>query len=749
MNNNFNSGPDITIFDLVKSEYDRLNNLESQKYNAKMLRNFTIKKDAASFILEKGEIYFLPSINNKNKLVLYLGKGKFHFNPPSKIEKRQLLRYYKNSEFEFKRLFLYCDDETIKKLKRVSHPLENIDKIKIKKILRNCSQYLNNKDQPHVRDLMFSILNNHNYGFFYAHISQDDFHPVFYLTNPYEEEEIRFMRRIHPKYVQNIPEVICQFSSHENYKKKFIDINHYYINCMITEELEIQTRTEMELELDDNTIKWIYFDLFSQLQVDSVFWNDGTKIPFYKENDSNTLWIYFDQLKGNSKKRKLIIHSRGDIFENRTEGIYLKSPSMWYPRHGGNNSKATYEIDFKYPKDLTLLSSGKNIYFHTQDEFNLSNWIILNPTSFVSFNIGYYINKEIKNQNYPDINIFIPENKINIIDSQFGLKRFDDYNDNGKNVVEDIVRSVYFFKSIFGNPPAKKLYIAESPFSFRKVFPGLIYLSQFTFQRDLGYDFIFRGREISYQWWGIGVDIESYHDQWITEGLSTFCGLWYLQRVLKQNEEYLRVLDLWKNEIINNRKYLFADGIESSPVWFGYRTMTSATEKDYNLLISKKSAWIFHMLRHIMLDFEEMQERKFRKMLNEVYSIFENKTISTKDLKNIIEYYTEENMDWFFKQWIYESDIPKYNVYYKILVGPIRKKFSVIFYVEQNNVNDDFQMYIPVCIEGTKNNIYRERFLVKGKKSSYIIPNLSFYPTKVIFNDFNAVLCDFNIQEWK
>ena len=76
----------------------------------------------------------------------------------------------------------------------------------------------------------------------------------------------------------------------------------------------------------------------------------------------------------------------------------------------------------------------------------------------------------------------------------------------------------------------------------------MVHLSWVTFQQtdQQGEDEVFRAHEVAHQWWGVGVDFTSYHDQWLSEGFSDFSGLWYLQTVRKDNDKYFGMLRRWR-----------------------------------------------------------------------------------------------------------------------------------------------------------------------------------------------------------
>ncbi|MCK7520934.1 MAG: hypothetical protein MZV64_26185, partial [Ignavibacteriales bacterium] len=78
-----------------------------------------------------------------------------------------------------------------------------------------------------------------------------------------------------------------------------------------------------------------------------------------------------------------------------------------------------------------------------------------------------------------------------------------------------------------------------------------------------GEDEIFRAHEVAHQWWGIGVDFDSYHDQWLSEGFAQYSGIWYLQAVKNDNDLFFDILNGWKDDILNVREYLFGSGQEA------------------------------------------------------------------------------------------------------------------------------------------------------------------------------------------
>ncbi len=157
-----------------------------------------------------------------------------------------------------------------------------------------------------------------------------------------------------------------------------------------------------------------------------------------------------------------------------------------------------------------------------------------------------------------------------------------------KEVVgSDVLNSMKFFQNVFRAAPAEHFYATEMPYFHGEAFPGLVHLSWSTFQntQEDGFDEVFRAHEVAHQWWGLGVDFTSYHDQWLSEGFASFSGLWYLQTLRKDNDKYFGMLDRWRADILNRRMIPDRSGWDSG-------TALGMDEAGYNVMVYRKGAWV-------------------------------------------------------------------------------------------------------------------------------------------------------------
>jgi hypothetical protein len=436
------------------------------------------------------------------------------------------------------------------------------------------------------------------------------------------------------------------------------------------------------------------------------------------------------------------------LFKDELAWITIKAPNTWYPRYGFR-TKVNYDLTFHTPTALKFASVGEKVLLLEGEETSTSRWITRSPTHSASFNIGYFKESEIKDERIPPVTVFMAGTGH----SQIGSALIEQGVLSGRHMEEqvggDIANSISFFQDVYGKCIVDRLYATEIPLQHGEAFPGLIHLSWTTYQRtsQTGYDEVFRAHEVAHQWWGIGVDFATYHDQWLSEGFSEYSGLWYMQTILKDNKKFFGVLESYKDQIVSNRHYLFGKGQEAGPISLGYRTHSSSTSGDYDLIIYKKGAWVLHMLRNMLIDLRTMNEDRFKNMLREFYTTYLGRQASTLDFQRIVSKHAGEEMGWFFAQWVHGTKIPEYRFAYRAAAAD-EGKCRVTCRIEQRNVPENFKMYVPMLIVFEGDKFVRLRVLVTGRKAEFDLPLLPMSPEKIILNDLNSVLCEVTNVSW-
>ena len=732
--------------------------LTSTGESVEVTSEIIFNKDVGSFKLQEGILYPCSSYKGIPYALVFIGKGEFSFKPPSEIERKQLYRIYDTESFhlDFNELFMLFDDNTYDKIID-TFSMKKIESNSIDENIKNFLKLLKNNDDESRADFLRSMMTEGRNGFFYSQIQENKFEPVFFQIDPFEFEEVSFMKGVYVA-TKNYREVINLFPAkneslnfyfNKKPNKYFLDLISYDIESTIADNLDFSASCIIDFTSLESNQGWITFYLYSELQVDSVQWENGTTAKFVKEEESSELWIKCDSIYLDGKQHSITIYYNGDLLEKDELGwIGLKSSVFWYPRYD-NKEKSTFLLTFHNPSKYQLISIGDLEKRIDEEEVVITTWRCSTPSRNVSFNIGNFEVFETKEKNIPVVNVYTSEYGHQFVSSYFKSLGILSMSDASEFIAQDISNSIVLFTDVFGDLPLNSIKVTEIPYLHGEAFPGLVHLSWSTvIQTNFkGEDEIFRAHEVAHQWWGIGVDFDTYHDQWLSEGFASYSGLWYLQAAKNDNELFFDILNGWKDEILNVRKYIFGSGQEAGPVSLGYRTSSSNTKGDYDLIVYKKGAWILHMLRAMLLDLNTMNEDKMESLMHDYYETYKNKSASTEDFKRIVDKHFGEDMSWFFNQYVFGTDIPLYKVASKTETTA-DGKLKISFRIRQEGVPDNFRMYVPVKLVLDGDRVGRFRIEVKGEETIIAIPLPAGELEELVFNDLESVLCEVDYEDW-
>ena len=523
-----------------------------------------------------------------------------------------------------------------------------------------------------------------------------------------------------------------------NHSTDELEVTKYTINSAIKSSSNLLKGQDfiadasLVVKILSDKISWVPFELLGKLVVENVKLKTGEILHFYKSEESGTIWIKLPKKYKLNDSLTINLSYKGPIFDRVGNYTLLSTSIGWYPRYG-YREHAFFDLTFTTPDNYKFVSVGDLIDKKKLEDTYVTHWITPYKIRNASFNIGAYSTKDSKAEGFQDITVFY-------VDS-----------DHRDDVLQDAALSVEFYSKIFGTIPPKKLTITELPAFHGEAFPGLLHLSHLAFFNSLeskeGASAQFCAHEVAHQWWGINVDFQSYHDQWLSEGFAEYSSLLYTQLILKDNKKFFRFLQDYKEALINARKSFISKGVPPGPISLGYRNNSTKTEGDYDLVIYKKGAWVFHMLRNMFLDLKTMKEDVFLGILKEFYQENQGKMVSTNDFKKKVEQKTGYDFSWFFDQWVDDYKIPTYKFAYKTEKTP-DGKYKVTCRVEQLDVPPNFQMIVPIKIDFGDRGLTRIQTMITGAKFEFDLPLMADEPREIIFNDLESVLCEVENVSW-
>src|SRR5262249_43404045 len=185
---------------------------------------------------------------------------------------------------------------------------------------------------------------------------------------------------------------------------------------------------------------------------------------------------------------------------------------------------------------------------------------------------------------------------------------------------------------------------------------------------------------------------------------------------------------------------------DAGPVWLGLRLDTPKNRGGYTGLVYPKGSYVLHMLRQIMWDAGTGDEN-FIAMMKDFVKTHENRNATTESFKAVVDKHITPNMDlegnhrtdWFFRDWVYGSEIPRYRLEYSFAPGQ-NAQTMLKGKLTQSGVADWFVMTVPIYLE-LPNGIGRlGQMPIVGNQSKEFSVALPTKPKRVFLNANQDIL---------
>ncbi len=740
---------------LIDSVYSTFDNWQIDKALVTDVNDFDISRDVAGFHLKKGRIAMLKPVNGREIGFIFVGEGNFTFNPMDPIEQDHLFRNFerKNLKSDFDFLLFIADDNLISEL-RLQLPFKPMDDFpSYQRNLANALDYILHEDGGYVHTpLLRRVLNPARNGYLYVHINRTHDDPLMFEINPSADEEIRLYRRAKTAPVFDIREIISLFPSQETYysrraiepgAKDEIIIDSYELECSITSSPDFSARAKITFTVNSpRGVRWIPFFLYRDLLVDSVQWLDGTNVnAFTKHEENPVLWIDCGRNLKKGEQQALQVWYDGEVLDYIGGRILIKNSTGWYPIYN-RKKKTIFEMTFHTPESMRFVAVGEKLSENIDEDVRTTHWFTRIPIRNASFNLGYFEEYTVEEQGISPVHIWMNREGMTEMAQYLVSQGNSAAAGAEEDVGADVANALAFFEQKFGKLFPGSLYITGAPRTHSEAFPGLIHLSflDFVFVDEYGNNQVHRAHEVAHQWWGVSVDYKTYHDQWLSEGLASYAGLWYLQASSENSDKFFSILSQWRDLIFENRQYLLGSGQKAGPIILGFRNRTSTTKDDYNVIVYRKAAWVIHMLRHMMMNMKDFSQTDFENGLKEFFATYREKAASTENFRTVMERHCGCDLGWFFNQWVYGTALPTYHFSYSIEEMP-KGKYRVQCRVKQEGVPPGFKMPVPILVQFDDDRFAIIKVLIDKPQQTFYLPVLPMEPEKIKFNALESVLC--------
>ena len=502
----------------------------------------------------------------------------------------------------------------------------------------------------------------------------------------------------------------------ESSQSEIFKISSYKIQTRVTPPRQLEAVATCELNVLEGGRRAFLFELSRFLHVTRVE-ADGHPLEFIhnpavdgsqlsRQGDDLIAVVFPRTLRAGEQILLKFVYG-GEVLSEEANGLLsVGARGTWYPNRG--LQMANFDLSFSYPPGWTLLATGTRALVDNNlsgtgapsvPEELYSRWISARPIPVAGFNLGRYVkasshagNTLVEAYATKEMGLEAPKKTVasapgkNLPASSPPSPYLFSSSSPAHNVqavADRAAAAVGFFAARFGEYPYGSLALTQAPGPASQGWPGLVFLSGYAFlspdelathnlrPSDAVLAQQTPAHETAHQWWGDLVLWNSYRDQWISEGLASYCALLQLEE--RDPAAFRLVMDSYRDDLLQVK-----DGrrmSDAGAVTLGQRLNSSRFPNGYDVIAYGRGAWLFHMLREMLLDEQELghghsesagRDEIFLQVLRHVQEKFAGRGISTRELlqefaadwPKPLWFENKPSLDWFWDGWIQGTSIP-------------------------------------------------------------------------------------------
>ena len=757
------------------------------------VENVTLHRDAGYLLLRSGVIGFLPPVLGRVAMAVFVGQAIFHLEPAVPLEANYLETMTGNRTLdeEFESAVLCFTDGTHQELTRQGTAVQTGPGLE--EVLRDFHRRMRHRTEhprsyleymlgdakiPNVEaELLAELYNPNAPPSFSAYLHGRRYHDLRFLIAPRgamrhmpSPEEVGLIH-LDPEgeregilYLTHLKSEWQSHTASSNEDKRIIALKSYRIETAIAGNGRLTANADVAFQALRDGDRVFDFGLLPSLRVTHVSTPDGKETAFVQEGrkEDGSFYALLPQPTVKGQSYSLHIEYEGNkVLENAGNGSFsVGARTSWYPSVNAFSDRATFDLTFKVPKRYTVVGVGKLVKQWREGDYAASQWVSETPLAVAGFNYGDYKKKQ---RDDPAVKYGFEAYATSEVPAYLQGLSFGSMAPStmADNALVDAMNSIRIFEHWFGPLPYGRIAITQQPeFNFGQSWPTLVYLPVSAFLDStqrwslLGgnafrfADFIqeVTPHEVAHQWWGHLVGSATYHDQWLSEGFADFSASLFLQATEKKPDKFDQFWERSRKMIIEKNQF-GRSANDAGPLWMGLRLNNYRNGSAYRKLIYPKGGYILHMLRSLMWN-AKTGDQDFIDVMHDFVTANTGKNASTEDFCAAVNRHMRKDMDlegngradWFFREWVYGTDIPSYRMEYSTSPAD-QGKVTLIGKITQSGVSDGFRMRVPVYVDFDGNLARLGSVSLTGNQTSPEIKvMLPKKPKRVLLNAHHDIL---------
>ena len=484
-------------------------------------------------------------------------------------------------------------------------------------------------------------------------------------------------------------------------------MDDYEIEATIGDDLSLDVTTRATFTPSTNRYRAFALALSRSLRVAGLKVN-GQEVEVLQlgrpnrggqgRDDDSVLFVMPEYPKAREPLR-LELSYRGELISRAGDGVFfVRNRANWYPT--SDRTFSDFKLTFHYPAQLGLVATGKRTEHEVTEGFSTSVFETETPARLAGFNLGRFVTAERQVDDYV-VEVHANRNVEERLKPKTPAamyvpappsprrRRFSQPpvlvtraappapNPAARiDAVADLSREAFsFFLKRYGPPPTSTVVISPIPASFGQGFPGLVYASTLSYlspndppvssmapSDQVFYSKLLLPHEISHQWWGNLVAVDSTSDNWILESLATYSSLLFLEEQ-EGAEARDRMLAAFRGRLLAEND----DGatVESAgPLVLGDRLRSGKFPSAYRVILYEKGAWVIHMLRSMLGD------ERFLSLLRALPERRRAQYLTLEEFREMAaaqlpDGHPDPELRDFFDHWVHNTGVPEFSIRWK------------------------------------------------------------------------------------
>ena len=695
---------------------------------------------------------FYDNLPNRDTALLIVGKGDLRFSPSLEREQHQLELIYGKPVLTdtLKYIYIRCSDSFFKE--NISITKSGNDAAPITQSEQNKAYSLFVKHYSRSFTIEDS-LNNERLSFLpqgdevVLEFEGQKIGIYTYVYSPFAEEEISF-------YQWDEQRIVNLYSPQTNDVKQqlFISIGqkfnvtHYDIEINYRPlDYYFSGKAIVSVESELGTFNMLKFKINSELQILRI--NDEEKQQLFYTLDKlrQALYVYLSPSLGKRDTALIEIYYRGKVVPimplpemlrgSQDKETYFMIPisyetylytqsSYWYPSPA-DDDYFTAKVSFTVPPGYSLVANGVLVEKSElmglegiQDVEHVGSPVFVfeskKPVKYLSFIVGKLAkiaedSSLLPLQYYQAVDVhgewdYLEEAKkiLSLYESWFGSYPYENFS---------IVHRLW--PQIGGYSPPSFIVLNEKLRMAQGYRQSLIN-SPVALLRWREY---FMAHEIAHQWWGQGVTWDSYHDQWLSEGLAQFASVLYLKEKYGERaySAILRKFSSWTKRMTNWGAITMGSRIS----YFNYEAFQS--------IVYDKTTLVLFLLK------DYLGQDVFFRALKEFFTQKRYSQAKTGDFIRIFEKISGRDLRPFFENWFNSYLLPEVRVTHSL--EKTGEQYKLKFNIVQSKKLFVFPLWIEWKEGGEKK---RKRLLIEKSIQDFSF-STSKKPKNIVINPDEAV----------